>query len=321
MKLLALLFLSDLALSYPSTITKGYQLCGSCHVTASGGTALTDYGRSLASDTMTTWSFENEVREFVRADSKYVDYTARYRHLAFFTGPSFPMYASLDLALKPTRSFTIYYGVGVYGRDMQPETRNWFLLFTPNQNLSARLGYFMPVAGLKTNDHSLPSKQFLGQNRGSERYGLELWLHSKRLYQIFLTYNYRNLDLESNSTNTLTALSDPEIFLSASYLGIKKFEPGIVLTGSEKINVQGIFARYSYGISYLFLEAYSSDTAYITYFRSGLNANGFDFFVTASHNDFFTDYALGLDWLARPGIEFSILASQKAPYVQLNLWR
>ncbi|MFM8315618.1 MAG: hypothetical protein ACKOA8_15160, partial [Deltaproteobacteria bacterium] len=51
---------SSLALSYPEFIRHGYMNCTSCHVSPTGGGALTEYGRSLSDEVLSRWSRPGE---------------------------------------------------------------------------------------------------------------------------------------------------------------------------------------------------------------------------------------------------------------------
>ena len=50
------------AFSYPEMIRHGYVNCTSCHVSPTGGGTLTEYGRSLAEEVMSSWSAPGEAR-------------------------------------------------------------------------------------------------------------------------------------------------------------------------------------------------------------------------------------------------------------------
>ena len=56
--LFALLILSPHAFGYLENSSHGYANCMSCHVSPNGGGLLTDYGRSLSKELMSTWGWE-----------------------------------------------------------------------------------------------------------------------------------------------------------------------------------------------------------------------------------------------------------------------
>ena len=59
----SLLFLTLKSHAFVENTVKGYANCMACHISPNGGGVLTDYGRSLSSELMSTWKvkkgFEN----------------------------------------------------------------------------------------------------------------------------------------------------------------------------------------------------------------------------------------------------------------------
>src|ERR1700722_15897581 len=48
------------AFAFPEMARHGYTQCTACHVSPAGGGVLTEYGRELSSDLLSTWSHGNE---------------------------------------------------------------------------------------------------------------------------------------------------------------------------------------------------------------------------------------------------------------------
>src|SRR5436190_6515955 len=55
-----LLLWGNQALAFPEMIRHGYVNCTTCHVSPSGGGTLTEYGRELSKEVLSTWSKEGE---------------------------------------------------------------------------------------------------------------------------------------------------------------------------------------------------------------------------------------------------------------------
>ncbi|MEI7441919.1 MAG: hypothetical protein WCK43_09885 [bacterium] len=55
-----LVSLCEKAWSYPDFIRHGYTNCMTCHVSPTGGGALTQYGREISQDALSTWSYKGE---------------------------------------------------------------------------------------------------------------------------------------------------------------------------------------------------------------------------------------------------------------------
>src|SRR5579872_5347575 len=52
--------LAQSAFAFPELVRHGYVNCTSCHVSPSGGGALTEYGRQLSADVLSMSSYEGE---------------------------------------------------------------------------------------------------------------------------------------------------------------------------------------------------------------------------------------------------------------------
>ena len=51
---------SSQAFAFPEMVRHGYTQCTACHVSPSGGGILTSYGRELAAEVLSTWSYADE---------------------------------------------------------------------------------------------------------------------------------------------------------------------------------------------------------------------------------------------------------------------
>ncbi len=325
-----LLFISIKAFAYPQTIIKDYQLCLTCHVSPGGGTALNGYGRSMASDFMATWAIKNEVREFVTYDSPYVDYKATYRHLYLYSEEvetNFPMLADFELALHLGDILTFDMSAGVYSRDLQPETRQNFILVKPFRFMTFRFGHFMPVMGLGTNDHSLSIKQTNGLGRGSESYSGEIWLYWKRVGQLFLTVSANDVSIKSNPTNTYDVNSETvaiKRMRSSAFIGTFA-EVGINASGVSKPTTWGAFLKWSpFWTTYILAEVdhQIGSIQSASWIRvGGFPFKGMDVYMSI---DSYTEKkkSIGLDWMIRPGFEISASYYDDETFMsQLHIWR
>lgn len=287
---------------------KGYRTCGACHNTPSGGTILNDYGRKVVEE-WSTYAIDNEMREGIRYDIPYADYKLRIRTL-HTPEINIPMLADLEIAGYWRRMF-IDLQAGFYSRTMILESRQYFLGFAPIKNFQIRTGFFMPAIGLLSNDHSLPIKQFMGLSRGSEAYTTEIWIWKKKAAQAFIS-------ISSNDQRARVVRIRASTFLS------KKSELGCNIQGVDSLEILGAFIKISaYPKTYAMYEVDRDlDTQnQVHHLRLGWYPfKGFDLNVTEDKQTLST-YKIGVNWMVRPGFEFSFRGNTDSFNFQVNLFR
>ena len=114
--LIFLIFLlSFKAHGFVENTVKGYANCTACHVSPNGGGVLTDYGRSLSSELMSTWKvakgFENPFYGAVK-NTENIKFGGQYRTIQVFAEndqvnvkKQFTMQSNLEFAVKYMKSF------------------------------------------------------------------------------------------------------------------------------------------------------------------------------------------------------------------------
>lgn len=195
MILLAVFFSTMNAWAFPDTIRHGYTSCTTCHVSPSGGGLITDYGRSLSKELMSTSGYKNEeqvlhgvLSAFRRPKSLerlVVGGDARYLHRKTDSKTSeveekFWMQAQLRAGLL----FDKIKLIGSIGNIENPRITDkveWvspesYVILTPDQKTHIRAGRFEPMYGLRLPDHNLWVK--------SEA-GLQPWLRRDAVEYIF----------------------------------------------------------------------------------------------------------------------------------------
>ena len=180
-------FLTREAAAFPEMIRHGYGNCTSCHVSPAGGGILTNYGRELSAEVLSTWGGETEhlpvygavtlpkslrLGGDIRTVQTYKD-TPTYRE-----GKYFLMQADLEAAWV-TEAYT---AVASAGWDPgSPDTkdddafvsRRHYLIVPINKEMSVRAGRFMRNFGLMIPDHTSEIRRGLGWNPSSETYNAE----------------------------------------------------------------------------------------------------------------------------------------------------
>ncbi len=175
--------------AFPEFVRFGYQSCSSCHVSPAGGGILTSYGRSFASEKLSTWSYENEEQLLhgavlmpewliiggnVRQLQSYVE-TPRARDARWL-----PMQRDFDACVsKFSATFCATIGItkpAALSGDQHSQygMRKYMLKYDVNDYASVRLGRFFTRYGLMIANHTSAIRKGLGFFPLSETDHLEL---------------------------------------------------------------------------------------------------------------------------------------------------
>lgn len=181
------LLLSSIAFSYPEMVRHHYVNCNSCHVNPSGGGLLTEYGRGMAAEILSTWSMENEASFLHGAVSpekmpKAVNVGGDIRALQVHRedrnvreGRFILMQSSLEAGVT-AGPFT---AVGSFGKpnrqnQIEAEFTRFYLLANPLETIQLKVGRFVPAFGINMAHHTIPTRQSLGFGYDSERNAMEV---------------------------------------------------------------------------------------------------------------------------------------------------
>lgn len=159
--------------AFPFMVTEGYTSCTSCHVSASGGGILTNYGRAQSKEILSTWGSDKEIFEYPEALAVQAD----IRHLTFRTKKikeQFLMQKELQLAVKPLADVTLVGSYGEYGLLNTHEFRTNYILIDFNEFVHVRAGHYVYYPGLNLPDHTTA----ISPGEGTESYNADLRLSS-----------------------------------------------------------------------------------------------------------------------------------------------
>lgn len=185
---LLIFFISFKGHAFVENTVKGYANCMACHVSPNGGGVLTDYGRSLSSELMSTWKvakgFENPFYGAVK-NTENVKFGGQYRTIQVFAEndqvkvkKQFTMQNNLEFAVKYMKAFL----VGTVGRregpDETPEkgeflSERHYVLWETSDDTRLRVGKFRQHFGINHPNHTRFVKGSLGFGSNSESYNLE----------------------------------------------------------------------------------------------------------------------------------------------------
>lgn len=187
------LFVSAQAWAFPEMIRHHYVNCTACHFSPAGGGLLTPYGRTISSEVLSTWGSEKEARSFYGAlDNEtlnsFLQVGGDVRALQFHhenkdvsEGRTIPMQAGLEFVAL-WKKWTAEIFVGKLDKDwrVDPVGTRYYLMYQFLDELTVRVGRFLPVFGIYIPQHTVVTRGSLGFNQGMERNATEvMWAGEK----------------------------------------------------------------------------------------------------------------------------------------------
>ncbi len=249
---LVFLAIPHFASAFPEMVRHGYVNCTACHVSPSGGGVLTDYGRVLSKELLSTWTINKTIDE---NDSTYApfrlnlggDIRVVQTYLdtpAVREGRPILMQTDVEAALSYLNKVYLVATAGIVDKAVTPPdeeykfiSRRHFLNYRHLDKLSFRLGRFYPAYGIYQPNHTLVTRRAIGFDQDRESYNFEAaWLGDN--FDVFLTGVFgrpdeKELDREKG------------ISLSSSYSLFETYKVGLSYFGGENNvsyrNLYGIF--------------------------------------------------------------------------------
>lgn len=209
----ALLFIFVLTLpvevhSFIENVTHGYPACITCHVSPSGGGLLTDYGRALSNEVLSTWTAsENFAQPLFGAvkNTENVQWGGDFRTIQTYLdnanvkkGQLFVMQQNVEVGVI-TGSVQFVATAGTQEGPKQMPGRGEFLserhyvLWTPAENSRLRVGKFRQNYGMNTPIHTRLIKSRFGFGALSETYNMEFSQFFEK-YEISVTSSLGRID-------------------------------------------------------------------------------------------------------------------------------
>lgn len=179
---LTLTFAAQSAWTYPQMVRHGYARCTACHVSPNGGGILTQYGRVLSREVLSTWGREGEeqwhfgVGSNEVSESKFL-YGGDYRSIQVHSetkqatvGRYIEMQEEIQLGWQDKNWSLVVRGAS----DTLEESRPWYVPgfhvnFSPLDKVQIRAGRFAPRFGINVAEHILSPKAAVNLGIRSER--------------------------------------------------------------------------------------------------------------------------------------------------------
>ncbi len=214
--LLGLVAGSTAAFGYPESVRYGYASCAACHVSPTGGGALTQYGRASSEQFMSTWATQGE-GGFGHRDLALPEWLilgGEFRNLAYVRDTKvfkergvIPMQAEVQVGATAAGVVSGVATIGTYDRSLQLQT--FYLLANAGEHAFVRVGRFFPAFGINTPEHALITRKGLGFNQGQQTLNAELGLVGEEgevIATAVLMQGWPELSSEEKGVTARTAL-------------------------------------------------------------------------------------------------------------------
>ncbi|MBY0414757.1 MAG: hypothetical protein K2Q18_11350 [Bdellovibrionales bacterium] len=184
--------------AFSEMVRHNYPNCIACHESPSGGGLLTNYGRTISHSVLSTWGGEKEARPFYGAlDNQYTknwlnvggDLRGLQLHTnskKAMTGRFIRMQTGIEAAAK-FFNFKIvsFFGKQETGNMVRGESIRHYLMYQPTDEITMRIGRFVPNFGLNIPEHTLATRRGLGFDQGTERDQYEAMWNGEKLNASF----------------------------------------------------------------------------------------------------------------------------------------
>lgn len=242
------------AQAFPELVRHGYAQCTACHVSPSGGGALTSYGRQLAAEILSTWSYEGE-GEFLHsplgaklAEKGFIfggdvrSVQTRKQDRVANSGRLFLMQANIEVGYQYGR-FTALASIGEIENPMSGVFRGnfnstkFYGMAQITDQWAVRAGRFEPAYGLNVADHVMVIKSGLGLGQGRQWDTLET---------NYFTEKWSLIGSAATTLSKTPKAQEEDLYTAnASYFLLDKYRLGASLRRGER----NTFNRATYGLN------------------------------------------------------------------------
>ncbi len=239
------LALTPKAFTFPELAAHGYPNCIACHISPSGGGTMSEYGRSLSKDLLSTWSYENEElfgHGLFAKSPEWLQIGGDFRFVQSYTNDdiktltkNFWMQNQIEVGARFGRiyldsSLAIQRGPSSASHLLELISPRHFIGYFFTDEFSLRFGKFLPAYGLNIPNHLATTRAPLGFNEGMEHLNLEASYLGEK-FDVFLTGLLGKGDLEGAAIEFLPdpSLDEHGAALSTSAWLYERFKLGVSL--------------------------------------------------------------------------------------------
>ncbi|PIQ57050.1 MAG: hypothetical protein COW01_02960 [Bdellovibrionales bacterium CG12_big_fil_rev_8_21_14_0_65_38_15] len=252
--ILLLLLLPNLSHAYVENVTHGYVNCMACHISQSGGGVLSDYGRSLSKELMSTWKGWDGIEkpvlglvsntESLKLGGNFRSIQTHLKNDNISQGKAFVMQQNIEIAARYMDLWVVA-TAGVQGGPSETPTKNNFLSerhyisWDVNDEIKLRGGKFRRNYGLNDPTHTRLTKSPLGFGSNSETYQLEFSKFSET-DELFIATDFGDINKPKATTTEKSFL-----FNYARYIEGKSKLGFNYLYGESGTTRRNLFGLYS----------------------------------------------------------------------------
>jgi hypothetical protein len=333
--LIAFLFSFQRAYGFAEMARHNYPNCIACHESPSGGGLLTPYGRTISSSVLSTWGDEKEARPFYGAfDNKHVagwlNIGGDLRGLQLHTnsktammGRFIRMQAGLEAAVKfMNLKLVTFFGKQEAGHMVRGESIRHYLEYLPTDEITFRIGRFVPNFGLNIPEHTLATRKGLGFDQGSERDQAEFM------------WSGENVNISSSYSQTVTSASrksqEKAFTAQINYTIFDSYRLGTSLWVGKENNksrqIYGVNAVLGFSDKFYYLTEFDLQSSFerkrgLFHFSKlgyevlkGFHILGLEEYRKsdlANSQTLLNAYGIGLQWFPRPHIDIEAIWNKR----------
>lgn len=325
------------AWAFPDTIRHGYTSCTTCHVSPGGGGLMTDYGRSLSKELMSTWGSKGEeqlLHGFVNLKKpKFLErvvlggnarYLSRYQKTKTTEiNEGFWMQAQVRVGVL-FEKIKFIVSAGSIENPRQSDQIIWvapeyYAIASPNPSNSIRFGRFEPMYGLRLPDHNLWVKSEVGFVPWVQRDTIEFNIEDQS--QLLSLAGFQSTSKTTSSQqSTGYAINWHEVFGERTRLGMSAFNSEGQGARSRALTGHGTISYTDKTFTHLEFSRVSKLDVIrdVSFMRTGHElVKGFIPFVQFQSRANVREkasrefkYGAGVQWLPRPHFEIMLNAEQ-----------
>lgn len=325
-------FLTGPAFGFADMVRHGFPNCVSCHVSATGGGLLTEYGRSISAELLSTWKSPGEERfAYAMSPSELITLGGDFRSALFrqdratvHSTQILLMHADVEAGLTLGK-FTAVATAGI-DNHASPLSRRHYLVYRATDDLSLRAGRFLPAFGINVENHSIATRKGIGRNQASETYNLEAAWTGEKL-DAFVTAVFGRPDSPSLGAESGFAVSGGWLFDERFKVGMSYYYGSRDISKRHLVGPYAIlgFTPHFYLLLDLGFQLFTPQTGPVANVQQQGTANylRLDYEITQGFHAYLTQefaqldfkksatgseaYGVGLQWFPRPHWELNLL--------------